>query len=163
MDRDDAVSAMAGHGFTAEQRDMGKWHLSGWSEWCVEFSKPESHQRWSASHPHRPAVKCYFIDDTGLTCVLVDGLVGPQVTHEGIRLIGRVPSELAQEMEAFADEHDTGITFSPGGDMIVSGFKIELGAQRAGDVVVTWAVFFNTGKIAGSSYDIVPTEAWRHW
>lgn len=156
MDRDDAATAMAEHGFTAEQHNMGGWHSTGRIQWRVEFGKLSP--RWS-----RPAVKCYFVEGAGLTCVLVDGLVGPQVTHEGIRLIGRVPSELSREMEAYVIEHDTGLRSSPGGDLSVDSFEIELGTQRAGDTVVTWALFFNTGEIAGTSWDIAPAEVWHHW
>lgn len=156
MDQEEAVTAMTRHGFIPEQHNMGAWHSTGRSQWRVGFNKPEPHR-------NRPAVKCYFVDGVGLTCVLVDGLLGPQVTHEGIRLIGRVPSELSQEMEAYATRHDRGIRFSPGGDMFVDGFEIELGAQRAGDTVVTWALFFDTREIAGSSWDIAPAEVWHHW
>lgn len=156
MSREAAVTAMAEHGFTAEQHNMGSWHSTGRTQWRVEFLKP----RPALS---RPAVKCYFVEGAGLTCVLVDGLLGPQVTHERVRLIGRVPSELFEDMEAYAIQHDTGLRSSPGGDLSVDAFEIELGAQRAGDTVVTWALFFNTGEIAGTSWDIAPEEIWHHW
>ncbi|MFD7698540.1 hypothetical protein [Streptomyces caelestis] len=156
MDRDRAVTVMAGHGFAAEHHHMGAWHATDRVQRRVAFRRPGPW--WS-----RPALKCYFVEGAGLTCVLVDGLLGPQVTHGGIRLIGRVPSELAREMEAYAVEHDTGLRYSPGGDLSVDGFEIELGAQRAGDAVVTWALFFHTGDIAGTSWDIAPSEVWRHW
>ncbi|MFD9030986.1 hypothetical protein ACFVZW_07540 [Streptomyces sp. NPDC059567] len=50
----------------------------------------------------RSALECYFGEGAGLTSVLVDGLLGPYVSHEGIRLIGRVPSELSEDMKAYA-------------------------------------------------------------
>ncbi|MEV5006292.1 hypothetical protein ACIQFZ_09650 [Streptomyces sp. NPDC093064] len=156
MDRHDAATTMAELGFTAEEHEIERWNR-GRSQWRVQFHRAEA-DGWK-----RPAVKCYFVEGVGLTCVLVDGLRGPQVTYEGIRLIGRVPSELSREMEAYAIEHDVGIRFSPGGDMFVDSFEIELGTQRAGDGVVTWALFFNTGGIAGTSWDIVPKEVWHHW
>lgn len=156
MSREDTVAIMAGRGFTAEQHDLGGWHSTGRTQWRVEFSKPQPARS-------RPAVKCYFVEGAGLTCVLVDGRLGPQVTHEGIRLIGRVPSELLEDMESYAVRHDVGLRSSPGGDLFVDGFEIELGAQRAGDAVVTWALFCNPGEIAGTSWDIAPAEVWRHW
>ncbi|WP_327309635.1 hypothetical protein OG730_41140 [Streptomyces sp. NBC_01298] len=61
------------------------------------------------------------------------------------------------------DQHNVGLRSSPGGDLYVDGFEIELGAQRAGDVVVTWALFCNPGEIAGTSWDIAPAEVWHHW
>ncbi|ESU46875.1 hypothetical protein K7395_09240 [Streptomyces filamentosus] len=132
--------------------------MTGRTQWRVEFLKPGP-VAWS----RRGGVKCYFIEGAGLTCVLVDGLLGPQVTHEGIRLIGRVPSELCRDRETYALEHDLGLRSSPGGDLSVEGFEIEPGAQRAGDTAVTWALFFNTGPIAGTSWDIAPAEVWHHW
>ncbi|MEV6357869.1 hypothetical protein [Streptomyces hydrogenans] len=156
MSREDAVAAMAEQGFTAEQHNIGSWHLTGRTEWRVQFFQPQ--QAWS-----RPAVKCYFVEGAGLTCVLVDGRLGPQVTHEGIRLIGRVPSELLEDMESYADRHDVGLRSTGGGELVVDGFEIELGAQRAGDSVVTWALFCNPGEIAGTSWDIAPAEVWHHW
>ncbi|MFJ4848670.1 MULTISPECIES: hypothetical protein [unclassified Streptomyces] len=158
MDREDAVTAMAAHGFAAKEADMGSWHSTGRTQWRIEFLKP---RRVARSRPG--GVKCYFIEGAGLTCVLVDGLLGPQVTHKGIRLIGRVPSELFQDMETYAIEHDAGLRSSPGGDLSVEEFEIELGAQRAGDTAVTWALFFNTGTIASTSWDIAPAEVWHHW
>ncbi|MFF9340523.1 hypothetical protein ACF1CG_12365 [Streptomyces sp. NPDC014773] len=155
MSGEDAVAAMAGQGFTAKQHNMGSWHLTGRTEWRVEFFKPQP--AWN-----RPAVKCYFVEGAGLTCVLVDGRLGPQVTHEGIRLIGRVPSELLEDMESYADRHDVGLRSTGGGELVVDGFEIELGAQRAGDTVVTWALFCNPGEIAGTSWDIAPAEVWHH-
>jgi len=129
---------------------------TGRTQWRVELSKAQP--AWG-----RPAVKCYFVEGVGLTCVLVDGRFGPQVTHEGNRLVGRVPSELFDDMESYAIQHDVGLRSSPGGDLSVGAFDIELGAQRAGDAVVTWALLFNTGEIAGASWDIAPAEVWRHW
>ncbi|MFE4049718.1 hypothetical protein [Streptomyces sp. YIM B13518] len=108
-------------------------------------------------------MKRSFAEGAGPTCVLVDGLLGPQVTPEGIRLTGRVPSELAREVEAYAVEHDTGLRYSPGGDLFVDGFGIEPGARRAGDAVVTRAPSFRTGDIAGASRELVPAEVRRHW
>lgn len=73
-------------------------------------------------------MKCYFVEGVGLTCVLVDGLCGPQVTCEGIRLIGRVASELDAEMEARAVERDLGIWYCPTGDLGWPDFEFDRGA-----------------------------------
>ncbi|MFF2525658.1 hypothetical protein [Streptomyces liangshanensis] len=69
------------------------------------------------------------------------------------RLIGRVPSELSSEMEAWALKKGKGIWFSPSGDLAWPDFDFDRGAQRAGDAVVSWAVFFRTGDIAGSAQE----------
>ncbi|MEU3299520.1 hypothetical protein ABZ729_06775 [Streptomyces sp. NPDC006678] len=76
---------------------------------------------------------------------------------------GFTAEHLAREMEAYAIEHDTGLRSSPGGDLSVDGFEIELGAQRAGDAVVTWALLFNTREIAGTSWGIARAEISHHW
>lgn len=149
MDRDGAVTAMAERGFTAEQNNMGGWHSTGRVQWRVEFRKPGPY--WS-----RSAVRSYFIEGTGLTCMLVDGLLGPQVTHEGIRPVGhRSPPRRWRRTRLSR----TRSPVSPGGDLSVDSFEIELGAQRAGDTVVTWSLFFNTREIAGTSWDIPPQRS----
>ncbi|MET9771384.1 hypothetical protein AB0H47_17655 [Streptomyces globisporus] len=154
VDRREAVAVMAGHGFAAEEREIDRWSPQR-AQWRVEFGR-------MGSDKHRPAVKSYFVEGVGLTCVLVDGIRGPQVTCEGIRLIGRVPSELDSEMEACAVERGLGIMYCLSGDLCWPGFEFDRGGQRAGDAVVSWASFFNTGEIAGTSWDITPAEVWRH-
>ncbi|MFE6100582.1 hypothetical protein ACFVQ4_11525 [Streptomyces laurentii] len=153
--RAEAIAVMAEHGFLAEQESLGRWQLTDRTQWRVRFRKPGRHRS-------DPAVTCYFIDGAGLTCVLVDGRSGPQVTHEGIRLIGRVPSELEQEMVSYAMEHDAGLRCGPGGDLSAATFEIDLSTQRAGDRLVTWALFCRPGELAGTSFDIAPAEVWRH-
>jgi hypothetical protein len=153
-DRHGAVTTMAEHGFTAEESEIERWNLAR-AQWRVNFHRAESDKSW-------PALKCYFVEGVGLTCLLVDGLRGPQITCEGIQLIGRVPSELSTEMKTHALERAAGIQFSPTGDLCWPGFEFERGAQRAGDAVVSWAFFFRTGEIAGTSWDIAPAEIWHH-
>lgn len=154
VDRPEAVAIMAGHGFAAEEREIERWNPQR-AQWRVEFHRLKSDK-------HRPAVKSYFVEGVGLTCVLVDGLQGPQVTCEGIRLIGRVPSELDAEMEACAVERGLDIVYCLSGDLCWPDFEFDRGGQRAGDRVVSWASFFNTGEIAGTSWDITPAEVWHH-
>lgn len=108
-------------------------------------------------------MECYFYADGELAYVQVDGRVGPQVTCEGIRLIGRVPSQLAQEMEAHATRHDIGVRYSPTGDFSCDGFQLELGAQRVGDRVVSWALFFVSGDDHSNTRDNAPKTVWHRW
>ncbi|MFE7358940.1 hypothetical protein ACFU8Q_39110 [Streptomyces sp. NPDC057543] len=148
----DCIAAMARHGFTevSDATEVG-WRVA-------EFRKPEPHS-WQA------AVKCYFdvVDrERVLEYVLVDGRTGPQVTCEGIRLIGRVPSEVAQEMEAHAVAYETGLRFSYGGDVFCDGFEMEPGTQRAGDSVVTWAFFFRAGEDHSTARDGAPAAIRQH-
>ncbi|MFJ5812267.1 hypothetical protein [Streptomyces sp. NPDC093093] len=96
MRQETVVAALAAQGYTAELDGHGP----GWDP--VRFAKEDTPLS-------RAAVECSFHEDGELACVHVDGRLGPQVTCEGIRLIGRVPSQLAQEMEAHATKHDTGL------------------------------------------------------
>ncbi|GGY88566.1 hypothetical protein [Streptomyces poonensis] len=152
--RHEAITIMAEHGFSNTESEIERWS-SQRAQWRVEFCRVGPEER-------RPAVKCYFVEGVGLTCVLVDGLRGPQVTCEGIRLIGRVPSELDAEMEAYALEQGLGIWYCLTGDLGWPDYAFDRGAQRAGDTVVSWASFCKTGDIAGTSWDVTPSEVWHH-
>jgi len=55
----------------------------------AEFRTTEGARIWQVD------VVAYFVDSIGLTRVVVDARTGPQVTADGIRLIGRRPSERA--------------------------------------------------------------------
>lgn len=153
-DRYEVVTIMAGHGFVAEECEIERWNPQR-AQWRVEFRRAESDER-------RPAVNCYFIEGVGLTCVLVDGLRGPQVTCEGIRLIGRVPLELDAELETCAVERDLSWWYCPTGYICWADFSFERGAQFAGDTLLSWASFGKPGVLAHGSWDIAPAEV-RHY
>ncbi|MFE5488905.1 hypothetical protein ACFQ7Z_02880 [Streptomyces virginiae] len=72
-----------------------------------------------------------------------------------------MPSQLAQEMEAHAIKHDTGLRFSPTGDLSYDGFQLEVGAQRASDHVVSWALFFVAGDDHSLTRDAAPEAVWH--
>ncbi|MFJ7968912.1 hypothetical protein [Streptomyces sp. NPDC096324] len=154
VDRYEAVTIMAGHGFVSEECEIERWNPQR-AQWRVEFRRAESDER-------RPAVNCYFIEGVGLTCVLVDGLRGPQVTCEGIRLIGRVPVELDAELETCAVERDLSWWYCPTGYICWADFSFERGAQFAGDTLLSWASFGKPGELAHGSWDIAPAEV-RHY
>ncbi|WP_328457751.1 hypothetical protein OG780_43250 [Streptomyces sp. NBC_00386] len=154
VDRHEAVTIMAGHGFVAEECEIERWNPQR-AQWRVEFRRAESDE-------HQPAVKCYFIEGVGLTCVFVDGLHGPQVTCEGIRLIGRVAWELDAELEAGAVERGLSWWYCPTGYVCWADFSFERGAQVAGDTLLSWASFGNPGELANSSWDMAPAEVRHH-
>ncbi|MFE6222437.1 hypothetical protein [Streptomyces sp. NPDC057854] len=56
-----------------------------------------------------------------------------------------------------------GLRSTGGGELVAEGIEVHLGAQRAGDAVVTWALFSRPGDIAHTSWDVAPAEVWRHW
>ncbi|MFF7213596.1 hypothetical protein ACFZAU_24170 [Streptomyces sp. NPDC008238] len=150
MHREEVIAALAAHGFTTQPDG----YSPGWDP--VRFVKEGAPLR-------QASVDCYFYTDGELAYVQVDGRLGPQVTCEGIQLIGRVPSELAQEMEAHATRYDTGLRGSLTGDFFCDGFQLELGAQRVGDRVVSWALFFVSGDDHSNTRDNAPRTVWHRW
>jgi len=89
----------------------------------------------------RPAVTLYFTDSDQVFCAAVNGRCGPQVTLGGVRLVGRVPSEVETEFVAYADTHGASPRYSLSNDPAAQGLGIVLCAQRAGDVLVSRPVF----------------------
>ncbi|MFC7217924.1 hypothetical protein ACFQLX_07045 [Streptomyces polyrhachis] len=150
MHQEEVIAALAVHGFTTRYDG----YSPGWDP--VRFTKKDT-------PTSQAPVECYFHEDQELAYVLVDGRLGPQVTCEGIRLIGRVPSQLAQEMEAHALKYDTGLRFSPTGDLSCDGFQLEIGAQRAGDYVMSCALFFVAGDDHSVMCDGAPNAVWHRW
>lgn len=106
------------------------------------------------------AITLYFRNPGGLACVAVDALCGPQVTLDGIRLVGRVPSEL---MDEFFD-HLTGqgltCLISVEGDAASDELGVMIRAQRAGDILLTRPFFAQPEGWANTVHDCVPTPEW---
>ncbi|MET9932740.1 MULTISPECIES: hypothetical protein [unclassified Streptomyces] len=148
MRREEVNAVLAAHGFTIR------------SDGCGSGGDPVRFTKEDAPTSQTP-VECHFPADRELARVLVDGRPGPRVTCEGIRLIGRVPSQLAREREAHALKPDTGLRFGPTGDLFRDGFRLEIGAQRAGDHVVPRALFFVAGEDHSVTRDAAP-EAVGH-
>ncbi|CAM5374564.1 hypothetical protein GCM10010334_59040 [Streptomyces finlayi] len=151
MREPEALAVMAAAGFACEA-EVQRGHIKG----KVTFRK-------SAERGGEPDVTAYFVDHLdaeGLTCVTVDGRGGPQVTWEGIKLIGRVPSQLTAEFLDYVEARDLGFGFSVQGDV----FPVDQGfipaTQRAGDVLVTRAMFANPEGWAFTVDDCIPQEAW---
>ncbi len=147
----EAVVAMEAAGFTCET-ETRQGHITG----KVTCRRP-------AARGMEPDVTTYFVDHLdakGLTCLTVDGRGGPQVTWEGVKLIGRVPSQLTAEFLAYVEERDLGFAISALGDV----FPVDQGfipaTQRAGDAVVTRAMFANPEGWAFTVGDCIPEEAW---
>ncbi|MFJ9080284.1 hypothetical protein ACIRO3_34360 [Streptomyces sp. NPDC102278] len=66
-------------------------------------------------------------------------------------------------MEAHAIKYDNGLRFSPTGDIFCDGFPLELGAQRVGDHVVSWALFFAAGDDHSITRNSAPEVVWHRW
>lgn len=76
-----------------------------------------------------------------LGAVTVDGLTGPQVEFEGIRLIGRPVRAVDASLIQHLEESGLGVTFGCGGDPGPTGLNMYVRAVRAGDTVVSGARF----------------------
>jgi uncharacterized protein YbjT (DUF2867 family) len=86
--------------------------------------------------PTALAVAAYY--DTGrLACVAVSALRGPQVTLDGLRLVGRVPSELEDAFAEYPSTHGHDLRYSQHADPGSETLGVVLRAQRAGVVVLS--------------------------
>ncbi|GAA1359179.1 hypothetical protein GCM10009661_00830 [Catellatospora chokoriensis] len=63
--------------------------------WLTRFRVPDR-------RPYRTAVLAFHDGTDGLFCVMVDARCGPQVILDGLRLVGRVPSEWEADFLAYA-------------------------------------------------------------
>ena len=87
---------------------------------------------------HAAGVTVYFWGDNDeLYCVAVDALIGPQVTFDGLRLTGQVPSRAEQIVLDYAEAHGAEVRFSHAADVELPGYGLVLRSQRAGDIVLT--------------------------
>jgi hypothetical protein len=128
----EATDAMDARGFTSDTSPIADFGRLGQAR--AQF------RRTDRPFTGQVDVVAYFVDSIGLACVTVDAGTGPQVTLDGIRLIGRRPSELASEIAE--DVHDIGRTlqFTPEGEISSQEWGMLPRAQRVGDVLLTRAV-----------------------
>ncbi|KKD03288.1 hypothetical protein TN53_35890 [Streptomyces sp. WM6386] len=85
---------------------------------------------------------------------------GPQVTYDGIRLIGRPPSELAAELTVHLEKTGRDLELTTEGDVGSQELGMNPRPQRAGDVLLTRVVFGRPNDWAHTLYDCVPAEEW---
>ncbi|MEU8926935.1 hypothetical protein AB0D10_39470 [Kitasatospora sp. NPDC048545] len=90
--------------------------------------------------PGGPALTAYY-DAGRLTCVAVNARRGPQVALDGLRLVGRVPSELEAAFIEYTTTHGHELRYGPHADPGTETLGVVLRAQRAGDVVLSRPVF----------------------
>ncbi|MFF4345657.1 hypothetical protein ACFY00_37855 [Kitasatospora sp. NPDC001540] len=83
------------------------------------------------------AVTVYFREFGGLACVAVDALCGPLVSMDGMQLVGRVPSELADEFHDYQERLGMSPVISVEGDAASDELGIMVRAQRAGDILLS--------------------------
>jgi hypothetical protein len=112
---------------------------------------------------HEVAVTTYYRESATLACVAVDALHGPQVTMDGIRLTGRVPSELVDEFAEYAKRHGLRVAVSQHGDPGADALGLVLRTQQAGDILLTRPVFVArewADRVSDVSEGSVPQAEW---
>ncbi|MFJ8647799.1 hypothetical protein ACIRNI_16965 [Streptomyces sp. NPDC093546] len=147
----DAIAVMQAWGYTSDASPMG--NFGPLEQVRAQFRKADA-------CAGRVDVVAYFVDSIGLTCVVVDARTGPQVTLEGIRLVGRKPSELAHEISAHLEELGKAIEITPEGELSSPEWGMVPRAQRAGDVLLTRAVFGRPNSWANTMFDCIPADEW---
>ena len=93
---------------------------------------------------------------------MVDALTGPQLTLDGIRLIGRRPSELEAELVDYLPARGLDIHYMDSGEVGSGTLGLEPYPQRARDVLLTGAVLARPNARAGTADDATPLDVLRH-
>jgi hypothetical protein len=126
-------------------------------------NKPDVHSRGRSAQFYQIAVTTYYRDSDNLSCIAVDALHGPQVTLDDVRLVGRVPSELAREFVQYTMSHGISAVYSQQGDPGADELGLLLRAQRAGDILLTRPVFVArewADRVSDASEGFVPEVEW---
>ncbi|MEW2253216.1 hypothetical protein AB0907_38575 [Streptomyces sp. NPDC006975] len=144
MDRDeveDALRAVAALG-VATSAAPG---LGGTVAYVVPDAFPRSPSSVSST---------YYDTSGALAGVAVDARKGPQVTLEGMRFVGRVPSELEEQFVRYLEERDRMVTYNQFSDFSCEALGVVVRAQRVDDVVLSRPVLVSREWPTG-----VPTPA----
>ncbi|MEW2330479.1 hypothetical protein AB0880_22005 [Micromonospora chersina] len=104
------------------------------------------------------AVTGYYGKSEGLFCVVVDARYGPQVTLDGIRLVGRVPSQLEEQFLDYMLSRGIAPQYAPEGDPGSDELGIIMRVQRAGDVLLSRPVFAVVRERANTLWDGMPYD-----
>jgi hypothetical protein len=143
---------MQAEGFASGVAEIGTF--GPWRQRRVEFR--------SAGMPSwRVAVVAYYVESIGLTCVAVDALTGPQVALDGVRLIGRRPSELDGELITYLVKLGKEIEYSPWATVGSSELGMLPRPQRAGDVLLSRGLFGRPNAWANTMFDCIPAAEAR--
>ncbi|MFB9324063.1 hypothetical protein [Cryptosporangium minutisporangium] len=111
-----------------------------------------------------PAVTTYYDESGRLSGLAVDALRGPQVTLDGLRLVGRTPSRLEDEFHDYVTSRGQEVRYSQLADPWAPQLGLVLRAQRAGDVVLsrpvvvaqTWAE-----RCGDTTEGAIPMTEWQ--
>jgi hypothetical protein len=110
-------------------------HASGQVE-AAAFSLPNG-------KPFAPScvLSVYFNEVGELACVAIDARNGPQAVLDGMRLVGRFPSELEKQFFEYLEARDQYMWVSQCSDPSSEVLGLVVRAQRVDDVVLSRPVF----------------------
>lgn len=125
--------------------------------------------RWASFHlstSHGQALTTYYEKPGHLAGMAIDALHGPQVTLHGLRLVGKVPSELNDRFVGHLRTQGLGehVGCSQYGDLGADVFGLVLRVQRAGDILLTRPVFVArewADRVCDAWEGFIPDEEWR--
>lgn len=90
-----------------------------------------------AAGSYGPAVTVYYDQSIGLAGIAVNALRGPQVTLDGMRLVGQVPSRLEDQFTDYLSTCNMELDYSQCADPCSAQLGLVLRVQRAGDLVLS--------------------------
>ncbi|MEH0825906.1 MULTISPECIES: hypothetical protein [unclassified Micromonospora] len=127
--------------------------------WAAEFWLEQA----AGEVPAGPAVTTYYDESNGLAGVAVNALRGPQVTLDGLWLVGQRPSRLERDFTEHLAAHSLELRYSQGADPCSPQLGLVLRVQRAGDVVLSRPVMVAKARTEGCwdvSEGCIPTREW---
>ncbi|MDX2408065.1 hypothetical protein NJO91_33675 [Streptomyces microflavus] len=105
----------------------------------------------------------YRSEDRTLAAVAIDACYGPQISFEGVRLVGRLPSELTPWLEAGADTHEGRLCIGLNGEAGLPGLGLVMRCQQNGDFARTRPVMVSPdwAEMSVDSWEgPIPSREW---
>ncbi|MFF5406986.1 hypothetical protein ACFY8K_30950 [Streptomyces misionensis] len=118
--------------------------------------KVEVHRRGAAASP--PAVTAYGSQVAGLFCVAADAVYGPQVTYDGLPLVGRDLSDLERDAIAYAEARDVYFRYTPEGYAGPDDPGVVIRGQLVGQALRSRPLFMVPRDGAYTEWDSMPSE-----
>lgn len=153
MTVDEVVEAAEVLGQT-KVRECARHHAIFSPTWKVEVHR-------GGVAPSPPAVTAYVSQAVGLFCIASDAMHGPQVTYDGLPLVGRDLSELENDAIAYAEAMDVHLRYTPEGYAGPDDPGVVLRGQLVGQVLRSRPLFMVTRDGANTEWDSMPSEEYK--
>lgn len=122
--------------------------------------KVDVHRRGAA--PSQAAVTAYVSQAVGLYCIAADAVQGPQVTYDGLPLVGREMSKLEGDAISYAEARDVHLRYTPEGYAGPDDSGVVMRGQLVGRAVRSRPLFMVTRDGAHTEWDSMPSEEYFH-